>query len=416
MAKGATPKQETNQIIDHFFRYEHGRISSLLLSKFGTHHIDIIEDSVQEALLKAMTIWPFRGIPKNPGAWILTVSRNHVIDNLRRINLNEVKTEAIDLEGTHNSIEQPGEDGVISDNTLKTMFACCHPAISEEYQIILVLKIISGFNTPEVARALLKKEEAIGKAYTRAKKQFREHVSSIDFINSTSISNRLPLILRMVYIIFNEGYNSIDPEQLIRKDLCEEAIRLTRLLLSIPNIDYKTIHASLALMHYQSSRFDSRINPEGKLVTLEDQDPNDWDKKLIETGNYHFTLSSQAPNISEYHIEAAIASIHANTFDHSRTDWKRILDFYEMLIQIKPHKVVLLNRVVAFSKVYGEQAALKELETIQSESKTYFLIQAYLNERIGNKLISQEYYQEALTKTRNKIEINFLNEKINKLN
>ncbi len=403
-------KQETNQIIEHFFRHEHGRISSLLLSKFGTNHIDIIEDAVQDALLKAMTIWPFRGIPKNPGAWILTVSKNNVIDNLRRTSLNESNHVGI----SDISTEQI-DDEIIHDNTLKTMFACCHPSIPQEYQIILVLKIISGFNTSEAARALLKKEDTVSKAYTRAKKQFRQQVSSIDNISIKSINDRLLLILRLLYIIFNEGYNSIDPDQLIRKDLCNEAIRLAKLLLLIPNIQQSTIHALLAMMYHHSSRFDSRITADGKIIILEEQNPNEWNKKFIKTGNYHFSLANQTDTISEYHIEAAIASIHANTLDHSKTNWEAILDLYEMLTRIKPHKVVQLNRIVAYSKVHGEIAALKELKKIDSDSKTYYSIKAYLNEKIGDKLQSQDYYKQALSKTKNKSEINFFTEKINSL-
>lgn len=422
MPEEVIPKsnKQINQIIDHFFRYEYGKVSSYLVSKFGASYIEIIEDSVQESLIKAMQIWPYRGIPENPEGWILRVATNTLIDQLRKSKNFESKKEFLSQQVEEKAeIQEP--EGEIKDDVLKMMFALCHPEMSLESQIILTLKIICGFNSKETARALLKSESAIIKAYTRGKAKFKSINPELIIPSGEKLENTVTHVLKIIYLIFNEGYNSIDENLLIKRDLCAEAIRLAELLLDIENIKKNKIHGLLALMYFHASRFDSRINEQGELTTLDKQNRELWDKELISLGRYHIEKAYQSEDINEYLIEASISGLHCEAKSYETTKWDEILNFYNLLIQIKPHQNIFLNRLICLSKAEGNNKALKELKDFETKnkllhSKNYFMIKAYLHEENNNIKESIFNLKNALELTHNKIEQKFIRNKVSALN
>ncbi|KAB2839504.1 MAG: sigma-70 family RNA polymerase sigma factor, partial [Melioribacteraceae bacterium] len=273
--------------IEHLFRHEYGKITAALTSKFSSYQIDLIEDSVQEALLKAMKLWSFQEMPENPSAWLYRVASNHLIDQLRRAK------KSVEYDFPENFlIEEITHDDSsilsgIKDEQLKMIFACCHPILNDTEQIILSLKLISGFGIKEISSALLKNEEAVKKAITRAKLKFKNEIGKIEVPNERELNQRLNSVLKVIYLIFNEGYKSTGGETLVKKDVCLEAIRLAEILTENKICDVPQLNALLSLMCFNAARFEARINENEELVTLENQNRNLWDKELINAGMYY---------------------------------------------------------------------------------------------------------------------------------
>ncbi|MCR9248802.1 MAG: sigma-70 family RNA polymerase sigma factor [bacterium] len=401
------------EVVDHFFRHESGRIVAALTKKYGPANLELIEDVVQEALLKAMQHWPYKGVPANPSAWILTVAQNKLLDHFKKEKTkwnNEDKLK-LDIELNHNSSE-PDLDVQLNDDLLKMIFACCHPKLSKENQIILTLKILCGFSISEIARGLMKNEEAVAKTYTRAKKRFREEVGSLEVPIGKDLNNRLESVHKIIYMIFNEGYHSIDPENLVKKDVCGEAMRLCFLILQQKLLANPKTYALMSLMLFHSSRFDSRVNENGKLVTLENQDREKWDRDLIEEGRYYLDKSSFG-TLSEYHLQAGIAAAHSLAASYEETNWNHILMLYNTLVSKHPGGYAKLHRIVALGKVHGAQEALNELEAISTDPKItkkhlYFAIRAHVEKTLGMQPEAKTSYTKAAELTTNMIEKSFL--------
>ncbi|MDN5200893.1 sigma-70 family RNA polymerase sigma factor [Fulvivirgaceae bacterium BMA10] len=419
--QGKEPKN-TSQMVEHLFRHESGKVISHLTRKFGTQHIEIIEDAVQEALIKAMQLWPYHGAPQNPTAWILRVANNKLIDVLRRKKKMLTSEDGI-FEEEHNKLEPTEEmevdemNAILKDDMLKMIFACCHPVLKAENQIILTLKILCGFGKAEIARALLKKEDAVAKAYTRAKAKLKNANVSLEVPEGEDLKNRLSVVLKIIYLLFNEGYTTSTDETLIRRDMCFEAIRLNKLLAENNFFHSAEAHALMALMHFHASRFDARLDANGKLLTLDQQDRKLWDTNLINLAIYHMSKSGEGQQISEYHIQAGIAASHCLSEDYQSTDWKQILSFYDILIKIKPAPIAALNRIVAFSKVHGAELALKELQKIEEGKHLdeYYLLHAIQGDlliEMGKKNEARECIKKAMELTKNTTEKNHLKDKL----
>ncbi len=383
--QSAAQQAETTRLVDHLFRHHYGKVSAYLIRKFGAEHLELIEDAVQESLYKAMQTWPFSGIPQNPSGWIARSAQNKLIDDLRRVQRFDQKSKVI-LAETEKQ-ELPDDvllQNELKDDLLRMMFACCRPEINEEYQIILALKILCGFSNQEIALSLFKSEDAVAKAYLRAKEKLKETGFMAQVPTGYELNHRLENLLRIIYLLFNEGYKASHGDFLIRKDLCFEAIRLTSLILEHPGFPAHHINSLMALMHFQASRFESRTSKEGKLLALQEQDRSKWDKSLIDKGLQYLDNASEANVISEYYLQASIAAVHCFAKDFESTNWQTILSLYTLLHKINPSKIILLNRVVALAKAEGPSKALEELEQLKDDKLEAF----YLYHAIKGELLS----------------------------
>ena len=410
--------ETTNQLITHLFRHEAGRIVSLLTRVFGLDRIELAEDVVQEALLKALQQWPYNGIPDNPSAWIMHVAKNHALDILRhdqtfKSKEGEILYAALTDYSDENEVFLENE---IEDDQLRMMFACCHPALSPESQIALTLKTLCGFGTAEIARAFLSNEETIHKRLVRARQRLQEEPFEIP--SGKGLSPRLDAVLKALYLLFNEGYNASHGEELIRKDLCEESIRLTRLLSQHPAGNTPKTHALLALMLLHSARFPARLNDIGLILQLKDQDRSLWDRALIAEGMREMDASAEGSEISEYHLQAGIASSHCLSESYESTEWSRILNLYDMLVEINDSPVVSLNRAIAISKVHGPQAGIQAIANIRNREHLdrYYLLYAVLGEfhmALNDFENAAKSYRKALELTQVRSEQVFLTGRLN---
>ncbi|MEM8846955.1 MAG: sigma-70 family RNA polymerase sigma factor [Bacteroidota bacterium] len=358
-----------NHTIDHLFRNEYGKLISLLTHKFGVSFLEQIEDAAQDTFLKAMQVWGYQSVPDNPTAWLYRVAQNRLIDVLRRDKKSDLLGDKpLPKEKTKNESEVVLEDA-LEDSQLNMIFACCHPSLSQEYQIILSLKLMGGFSNKELADALLKKEEAIAKSFTRAKKQFREKVQFLQIPVQMGLQSRLFQVLRVIYLLFSEGYTATTGVQLLKKDICYEALRLALLLRKNKYCIHPNLEALIALMCFHASRFEARLDKEGNLVSLEHHDRELYNQELIEIGIHHLEQSETPDKLpSQYHLEAARSYYHCVAPTFLETDWKNILYLYDVQVKQQFTPMVALNRIVPYSKVYGAIDALKELQHLEKKS------------------------------------------------
>jgi len=409
-------------IVDHFFRHESGRVISLLVKYFGTAHLEKVEDAVQDAMIKAMSVWAYKEVPENPSAWIFRVAKNSLLDQMRRShNFHEKEASIIAEIETVSTPQEPQLNDQLNDGLLKMLFACCHASIPVESQIILSLKVLCGFSNKEIAKALLKNEAAIAKSYTRARAKLQDNVKELEVPSGgDALHNSLQTVLKTIYLLYNEGYNAAHGELLIKKEVCAEAMRLALLLLENPNLSKTDVHALMALMCFQASRFDARVSIEGEMINLKSQDRTLWDKELIETGRYHLEVASDLKNFSEYMIQASIAACHCYAPSFDETNWERILMLYDALIAINPSKIIRLNRIVALAKAKNAKLALDEIDKLEEEASlfNYYLlhaIKAQLLLELDQEDRALKHYQNALRLTQNQPEQQYLKRQIAEL-
>ena len=410
-------KANSQALVEHVFRHEYGKIISLLTHKFGPSHLERIEDAVQDSLIKAMQVWGYKEPPQNPTAWLLRVANNQLIDRLRK----DKKMVASDLEpffkkATATSKEVQLND-IINDSLLKMIFACCHPSLSQEYQIILSLKLMAGFGNSEIARAMLKKEETVAKSFTRAKRRLRDKVKTLDTPIELGLKSRLNIVLKVIYLIFSEGYAASSGTVLIKKDICLEAIRLARLLTNNKYCNQPEVHALIALMYFHTSRFDARIDGLGNMVDLENQYRKLYDSELIKKGIQHMEEASSSPPISDYHIQAAISYNHCTAKNFSQTDWKAILRLYDLQLQRQYSPIVQLNRIVPFHKVFGAKKANQELQEFEKSphfmgNALFYAIKAEVSKDLKEYSKSKEALEKAIELTQNEQEKRHLKKKL----
>jgi RNA polymerase sigma factor (sigma-70 family) len=359
----------TSALADHLFRREAGRMVATLTRRFGARHVDLAEDVVQEALIRAMREWPFHGVPERPEAWLHRVARNLAIDRLRReargLELLKENAPLLRSEWTLTSTVQDGWDEAgIADDQLRMMFACCHPAMPREQQVALALKTLCGFSVPEIARAFVTNAETINKRLYRAREAFRQ-LGRIDLPGPAELEQRLDHVLATIYLLFNEGYNSTEHDDLIREDLIEEALRLCDLLARNTTTDRPDVHALLALMLYHASRSATRLDERGIIVLLKDQDRSRWDKELIALADEHMDRAASTDQVTTYHLEAAIAATHARAPAFADTDWRSIIEYYNELHHLSPSPIVRFNRAIAVGQAQGAAAALAAFDELR---------------------------------------------------
>lgn len=402
-----------DKLIDHFFRTEYGKAVSHLTNKFGSGNIELAEDAVQDTLIKAMQTWPYSQVPDNPTGWILKVAGNKMIDQLRRAQ-KQTNSEIPDESVAFNEDISLTD---MNDDMVKMMFACCHPSMTPENQIILTLKILGGLSIREISTSLLKKEETIAKAYTRAKRKFKEDEIKLLLPPANEIEKRLEMVLKIIYLLFNEGYKTAEGANLIREDLCMEAIRLNKVLLETELCNTPSANALIALMYFHSSRFGARVDESGEIISLEHQDREKWNGELIQQGLEYLQRSAESEDINDYIIQAAISSYHCGAASFEETNWGEILRLYDLQAQINPSPIIRLNRVIPMEKVHGSLLAFAEVEELEETGffETYYLfyaIKAGILENLGEREGASEALKTAISLTKNEREVTHLKKKL----
>ncbi len=413
---------EISNVVEHCFRHEAGKIVSTLTRIFGAKHLNLAEDVVQEALARALQTWPYYGVPRNPAAWITQVSKNLALDLIRRDKV--FRNKEIDIAFFMGSAPafSGGEDTVsfkdeIRDDRLWMMFMCCHPLVPQEAQVALALKTLCGFSAGEIAKAFLTSEAAIAKRLTRAKRKVRDASIPFELPTGDELRARLDGVLQTLYLLFNEGYKASEGDSLIRKELCNEAVRLCALLAGHPVGNRPRVHALLALMLLNGARLQARLDTDGNILRLKDQDRSQWDQAMIARGLFHLMQSTEGDELSVYHLQASIAACHCAARDYESTDWRRILHYYDLLVDMDDSPVVALNRSVAVAYVQGPRAGIEAVEAIHNldQLDSYYLLYAVLGEfeeRLKNRKAAVEYFRKSLELATIKSERKFFMKKI----
>jgi RNA polymerase sigma-70 factor (ECF subfamily) len=395
--------------LERTFRESAGRAVATLARVFGD--IDLAEDAVQEAFAVAVERWPADGLPPNPGGWIVTTARNKALDRLRRESSRPGReVEAARLAGLAEAAEAEGEvePAPVRDDQLRLIFTCCHPALAPEARIALTLRLIGGLQTPEIARAFLVPEPTIAQRLVRAKRKIKDAGIPYRVPPDHELPARLPDVLAVVYLVFNEGYAASAGDTLVRQDLCAEAIRLARLLAGLMP-DEPEVSGLLALLLLTESRRAARTTPDGGLVLLADQDRARWDRALIAEGQQRVRGCLRRNQPGPYQIQAAVAAVHSAAATAAQTDWRQILALYDQLLAAQPTGVVALNRAVALAEVAGPAAALAEVDRLDLD--TYYAshaTRADLLRRLGRGAEAAAAYDRAVALSGNAAERTFL--------
>jgi RNA polymerase sigma factor (sigma-70 family) len=389
---------EQQEIIPHLFRTEYSKIVSVLCKRFGFDHVETAEDIAADTFLTAAQIWAYKGVPQNPVAWLYHVAKNKAKNHLQRESVFESKI-SVELKNISPNVEETEIDlssQNISDSQLQMMFAICHPCISTEAQIGLSLRILCGFGIEEIADAFLSNKEAINKRLFRAKEKLREGKIKIELPAPAEIDERLSSVLTTIYLLFNEGYYSVSQNNTIRKDLCQEAMRLCTMLVENRDTNKPEVNALLSLMCFHASRFDARIDKNGELILYEEQDTNLWNLELISKGAYYLNCAASGSQISKYHLQATIAYWNTQKAD-TKEKWENILQLYNKLLQIEYSPVTALNRTYALSKANSKQEAIIEAEKLNlTGSHFYFALLGELYTDIDN-IKAKQHFKKAIS-------------------
>ncbi|MGN6212905.1 RNA polymerase sigma factor [Parafilimonas sp.] len=386
-----------DKLIPHLFRTEYRKIVAVLCKTFGLEHIEIAEDIASDTFLQASETWGIKGLPDNPAAWLNTVAKNKARNYLKH---NKILLDKI-MPGIKYSAPQTEETTIdlsaenIRDSQLKMMFAVCHPCIGTEAQIALALRVLCGFGIDEIASAFLTNKATVNKRLVRAKDKLRRENIPIELPLPDEINNRLDVVLRTLYLLYNEGYYASQNENILRKELCYEAMRLTFSLIENEQTNLPQVNALFALMSFHASRFEARFNEKGEAVLYDEQDEALWDKKLIQQGKYFLQQSSQGGQLSKYHLEAGIAYWHTYK-ENTKEKWENILQLYNQLLMLEYSPVIALNRTYALSKANSIDEAIAEAEKLELNHS--HLYHSLLGELYKNKNTQKAafHFSEAL--------------------
>lgn len=385
-------------LLPNLFRTEYRNIVSVLGYSFGIKHVEIAEDIVSDTFLSATEEWSLKGTPDNPRAWLYAVARNKIKNYLKRNALFEKTISKEIAASTETSAEFELDFSVknIADSQLAMIFAICNPLNSSEAQIALALNLLCGFGVQEIADAFLTNKEVVYKRINRAKEKLKQAEVIIRQPMMEEIPERLPNVLMTLYLLFSEGYYSASQNTTLRRDFCDEAMRLNMMLIDNARTDTPAAKALYALMCFHASRFDARVDEQGETILYEDQDDSLWDKDLITKGSYFLNFASQGEEVSRFHLEAGIAYWHTHKED-SEKKWNRILELYNHLLVLEYSPVAALNRTFALSKVRGKQAAIIEAEKLQlTDNPHYFSLLGHLYTGIDNER-ARSHFENALT-------------------
>lgn len=395
---------------------------AVLSNAYGLHHIDAIMDVVQDTFEQALNTWKFKGVPENPGGWLMQVAKNKSINYFKRAEKTTAFThsafaEYVD-EHVHLQIDHLCLPDGIDDSQLRLLLACCQPDLSEKNQVILTLHVLCGFGVAEIANALLMNSEAVKKSLFRAKEQLRQRGNLMQTALHLRYDKHISLVQTILYLLFNEGYKTTRANDITNNDLCYEAIRLAKLLLKKGVGLQAETNALLALMFFNISRFPSRMSTEGELITLEEQDRNKWNKVFIEEGYFYLKEATAENQLSRYHLEALIASVHCASSSFEQTDWQKIIYLYKQLERVAPSPMVTLNRIVAESFWQHTPEQLAQLNELKQHEqvKNHYLLYAAEGEillKSGNTRSAKEAFGKAYSLAHTSVDKQFLMNKMN---
>lgn len=399
---------------------------AVLTRIFGVHNLELAEDVVQDAFCRALEVWKFRGMPENPSAWLMTAAKNRALDVLRRERT--ARTFAPELGRFIESewtlaptVQELFAANTIEDDLLRMMFSCCQPRLSEEAQVALVLNILCGFSVDEVANAFVSTHAATEKRIARSKKVLANSKRLLDVGAAVEVSRRLPTVQRALYLLFNEGYHGASPETAVRLELCHEAMRLTTILLRHPLGGTPSTYALAALMCLNAARLPARVDSSGNLSSFLDQDRSQWDRNLVAEGLRLLDLSATGSELTEYHLEAGIASVHARAHSVEDTDWESIVSLYDALMAIRPSPVIALNRAIAVGESKGAERGLEVIRAITNSERLarypfYFAALGKFELQSGKPENAREHFLAALALARNPMERHFLEQRVSACN
>lgn len=407
-------ERSTSHVADDLFRREGARLVASLAAHLGTHRLQLAEDAVQEALVRALQTWPYRGIPDNPAAWLTQAAKNIALDALRREQTWQRKEAQITAEQerwlTRN---EPIDEHHLADDTLRMLFVCFHPQLSHEAQLALALRTVCGLSAAEIGAAFFTSESAIAKRLVRARQLIRDLALPFAVPESSDLPARLDGVLSALYLLFNEGYKASSGQCLVRESLCHEAIRLVTLLGYHPLTQSPRTFALLALMLLNAARLTTRTDDAGNLLRLHEQNRSAWDHAMIQRGIQCLGQSAQGNHISEYHLEAGIAACHSTAPDDATTNWPRILSLYDQLITLTTSPIAAMNRAVAVSRVNGAEAGIAALDAITDLSKLethhlFHVIRATMAAELGDQKTALHHFHQAETRANLPAEKNFI--------
>jgi RNA polymerase sigma-70 factor (ECF subfamily) len=390
-------------VAEHFFRHEYGRLVAMFSRRLGLHNLELIEDAAQLALAAALETWPKSSVPENPSSWLYRVAHNHIVGELRRSARHaELATQHV----TQAELASPDEphaflEGDVRDDLLRMLFVCCDDALPVQSQLILALKSLCGFDVREIAERLFSSEANVYKRLGRARRRLREIEFEPGDLASCAFASRLPAVQTILYILFTESYLSSHADGAIRRELCDEAIRLTQELVLHPVGAGPETCALLALMHLHAARMPSRQDGSGGLILLEDQDRSLWSSREIATGLQWLARSAEGETFSRYHAEAAIAAEHCLAPSFAETRWERIVECYAQLERVAPSALHTVNRAVALAEWQGPEAGLELLEGLAPPSwlacsYLWSAVLADLHRRAGHSARAEQYRALAL--------------------
>ncbi len=406
---------------DHLFRREAGRMVATLTRLFGVHNIALAEDVVQDAFCRALEVWQFRGVPDNPSAWLMATAKNRAIDVLRRERT--ARTFAPELGRLLESewtlvptVDEQFTLSVVKDDVLRMMFSCCHPRLPEQAQVALVLHVLCGFSVSEVAAAFFNTDAAVRKRISRAKNVLSRSKRLFD-LTDADFAARLSAVHRALYLLFNEGYHGASPQSAVRADLCREALRLALLLVDHPLTATPATYALAALLCLHAARLPARVDQDGNLSSLFEQNRSRWDGRLVADGERLLELSATGPTLTEYHVEAAIAAVHAHAPRAEDTNWEQIVSLYDRLLAIHPSPVIALNRAIAVAQRDGPDRGIEAIRAIAGVDRLadYPFYSGAMGEcelRRGQYDAAAAHFQTALALARNPMERQFFERRV----
>jgi RNA polymerase sigma-70 factor (ECF subfamily) len=397
----------TAREIEAVFRAEHGRAVAVMVRIFGD--IDVAEEAVQDAFTVAVERWPAAGVPPSPAGWIITTARRRAIDRLRReASRDDRHAQAALL----HELGEPPEEGVVHDDRLRLIFTCCHPALATSAQVALTLRLLGGLTTAEIAKAFLVPEPTMAQRLVRAKAKIRDAGIPYRVPFESDLPDRTRSVLAVVYLIFNEGYAASSGDELVRGDLCAEAVRLGRLLVELMP-DEPEVSGLLALMLFAESRRSARVDPNGELVLLADQDRTQWDSVLADEARGIVRACLRRDRPGPYQVQAAINAVHEDAATAVDTDWGQIVRLYDQLVALDPSPVVALNRAVAVAEVDGPKRALALVDDLDLDSYYLFhAIRADLLRRLGRDDEAAREYEAAIELADGAVERAFLRRRL----
>ncbi len=405
-------------LVEHFFRHEFGRLCAVLTRSLGVRRLALVEDVVQASLVQALEIWSRHGVPEDPAGWLYRTARNLAIDALRRERTHDRALPKLAEDAEWESAPPEAHfAGEIGDEPLRLLFVCCHEEVPAESRVAIALRTLCGFSTAEIARALLTTEANVQKRIERARYRLRELDFDFDTPDPAQLCARLDTVVAVVYLLFSQGCHVTHGDMPIRRDLCDEARRLARMLAAHPVGDVPPVHALLALMSFHAARFDARVAEGGAIVLLEEQDRSAWNWSDVREGMAWLARSAAGDELTRYHVEAGIAWEHCRAPAFADTDWRRIAELYEMLDRIAPSPLHSLNRAVAEAYLLGPQAGLDRLAAVLPESVPagypgWHAVVGELQFRLGRHSAAERAWREALRLTTARADQEFLHRRL----